>query len=300
MNRFKITRESFKKTIQFLAGKLNKSAAPKYAQRFGPELTVKGDKIFYKTIPLIPIEDRNDFYRSNVYTRGSITPMNRDQGFSALSKLGWNLTRRSWHAWLKSQTKLRSTDRAPAEPKKKGGRPARDLNTTEADLLEIRTSQMPRELKHIKNQFVLTVVHRVSSLTRLILCKDKEPNTVTPKLIEAIEWICKQVGTEVRKARTVTDSGFEFDSERLRKRGIKHIVQRLGHSVESRNGVARRTLFKVLAKKVGGIQASLQQTQDILNNMAMEKVHKGKTPNEIAKTTHHLRLRPKRRQTDHR
>ena len=81
--------------------------------------------------------------------------------------------------------------------------------------------------------------------------------------------------------KLMKDAGFEFDTAGLARRKIKHTVQRLGHSVEARNGVLRRTLFKVLAKKVGGLTASLSQTQDILNNMA-SIVHKRKTPNEVA------------------
>lgn len=76
----------------------------------------------------------------------------------------------------------------------------------------------------------------------------------------------------------VSDAGFEISTEMLAEVGVKHVVQKLGASVEARNGVARRQLFKVINLKRGGFEASLNQTKNIINNMK-SKILK-KTPME--------------------
>ena len=98
MNRFKITRKSFDDTKQFLAGKLNLSKAPKYAQKFKNDLVVKGNTILYKGKRLLAQEDRDTYMRKLIYDRGSIIPMNRDQGYAAIQKEVWGIPLRIWYA----------------------------------------------------------------------------------------------------------------------------------------------------------------------------------------------------------
>jgi hypothetical protein len=147
--------------------------------------------------------------------------------------------------------------------------------------MELRQSQMPKELKSVKDSFISVVVHRVSNLIHLTHVPNKQPATITPKLLDAIEWICEKTGQPVKGTLLVTDSGFEYETPTLRKKGIIHLTKKLAESAEASVGRTRRTFFKVLAKKVGGVRASLQQTQDILNNAA-SKVHKNKSPLEVA------------------
>ena len=233
----------------------------------------------YKERPVVAEEDVDQFFRDAVYTRCSDVPLSRDGGWAAMNKKAWGLRRRAWMSFLKSQAKLRSSDRAIPEGKKTG-KPAKDLNEFETDLMEVRTSQMPQTLKDIQNSYIVTTVHRSSSLTNLIWIKNKEPATATPALLKALKWFSEVLKFPVSKMVVASDAGFEFDSKVLAQHKVKHIVKKIGFSVEARNGVVRRQLFKILNLKRGGFEASLKQTQDVVNNL-ISKVH-GKTPNEVA------------------
>ena len=282
INRFRITEKSFGETKKFLAGELSKSYAPKYAVAFETDLTVEAGKVLYKGLPLIPVEKRDQYFRDAVYTKGSTVPLNRDQGWVAINKLAKGLPRRAWATFILKQASLRQTDPAPDEDKK-SGRPAKDLGDFETDLMEVMPGQLRKvspELAKIKHSFIVTTVHNVSSYTKLHWIKTKTPGVATPKIIEAIEEICKKINIPVRGTTVRSDAGHEIDTGRLKARGITHIVQKIATAVEARNGVARRTLFKILKAKRGGFASSLQQTEDILNNMA-SFVHKGKTPTEV-------------------
>ena len=280
MNRFAITQANLVKTKAFLNGKLAKSAAPKYAQKFGSEMKIVNGKVTFQGRTLIPKEEVEKIFRKAVYKKGSRIPLNRDGGFSAIYKEFWGISRRAWDLYLKKQSKLRSTDRALPQPKK-SGKPARNLFEFETDLLEVRTSQMPDTLKDIENSYIITTVHRTTGLTNLKWVKNKEPATVTPKLIEQLEWFAKILKIPISQYVLASDSGFEFDSKVLLKRKIKHRVQKIAWSVEARNGVARRQLFKVLNMKRGSFLDSLKQTQNIINNLKSKVM--GVTPAEAIK-----------------
>ena len=280
MNRHKITRESLQKAKQFLKGLITKSFAPPFAKKFEGELETRGNTILFRGLPLVPIEDRTDWYRKEILRRDSKVPLNKE-GFHALQKIAWGLTRSSWIEFLKKQKILRATDRDLPEPKK-AGRKARSLKEFQCDLFEVRRSQMPPgPLKKIKDSYVCVVVHRTTSLLFCEWIRNKTPQVATPAVIRGVKKLCKIIGIPKQGVYMVSDFGFEFDSERLGKAGILHKAQKIAHSVEARIGTLRRHLFKQLKLKKGSFKASLQQTMNILNEGMRSKVS-GKTPLETA------------------
>ena len=145
INRFKIG--DFEKTKKFLAGKLNKSAAPKYAQAFQSELSVSAKgKVLYRGKPLLSPQEADEYMRNSVYTKGKIVSTTRDGGYSQLSKEVYGIPRRMWDKFLKSQAHLRATDPA-TKTFKKPGKKEFDLRSFQSDLLELKSSQLTKELK---------------------------------------------------------------------------------------------------------------------------------------------------------
>ena len=107
-NRYRITTNSFEKTKQFLEGKLLKSKAPKYAQSFANDLSFKGKDLFYKGLRVIPLERLDETFRSAVYGKNSKVPLNRDQGYKAITKQFAGTPRRAWAKFLLKQKELRA------------------------------------------------------------------------------------------------------------------------------------------------------------------------------------------------
>ena len=105
-NRYRVTRKSIEETREFLMGRRMKSKSPKYAVVFQNELEFKGKQLLYRGLPVIPIEELDEFFRKQVYTKGSTVPLNRDQGYIAISKLAWGLP----------QSRNRVTNRALRRP----------------------------------------------------------------------------------------------------------------------------------------------------------------------------------------
>jgi len=280
INRYKITAKGIEQAKMFLDGKITKSKAPKFAQAFENDLKFVGKKLYYKNLRVIPMELLESTFRNAVYKKNSTIPLNRDQGYQAISKIIAGAPRRKWAEFFLKQNYLRKTDPLPRADKK-SGRAAKNLLEFEADLMEVMPKQLPDSLKKkIKHSYIVTVVHRVSSFTKLLWAPNKRPLTITPLIIKAITEICALLRQPIAGTVVISDAGHEISGPRLKRVKIKHIIQKLGHSVEARNGVARRTLFKVLAAKRGGFESSLKQTEKILNNMA-SKIHKNKTPLEV-------------------
>jgi hypothetical protein len=281
MNRFKITEKGISLAKEFMSGKINKTASPSFVKKFGPELTVnKNGKVLYKGIPLIPLETRDTFYRTEMLKKNSLVPLNK-AGFFQLQKIGWGLTRKSWMDFLKKQRVIRNMDRAPPEQKKKG-RKAHNMREFQTDLMEIRTSQLPKPLKTIKDSYVCVTVHRVTSLLDAVWIPNKKPQTATPKVIQSITKMSELLGLPKSERKiVVSDFGFEFDSAVLRKNNILHKPSKIAHSAEAAIGKIRRHLFKHLKLKKGGFASTLQQVVDILNKGLRSKVS-GKTPHETA------------------
>ena len=109
INRFRITEKSFDKTKQYLAGKITKSFAPKYAVAFQNDLSVVNGKVLYKGLPIISVEKRDEYFRDAVYSKGSKIPLNRDQGWAAINRISAGLPRRAWAKSFLSQATLRKT-----------------------------------------------------------------------------------------------------------------------------------------------------------------------------------------------
>ena len=179
MNRFKISQKDFPAAIRFLNTGSGKLSAPNWCSKFKNELTVKGDKIFYKkNLEVIPKERVSDYLREQIYSVEAKIPFGRDSSYYQLVKQCVGITRRVLMEFLRAQKSLGSTRPSLPKPKQQSGMKIKKL-TLETDLIFVRRPDLVKANKIFADQvdkletYVLTTVEKSSGVTRLAYLQKK-------------------------------------------------------------------------------------------------------------------------------
>ena len=84
MFRYKFTEASVDKARKYLKGTVKKG--PVWAERFKDDLTLKGKKVFYKTMQIVPKEQVDKLLRDELYKKDGDIPSGRDSAFHIIKQ----------------------------------------------------------------------------------------------------------------------------------------------------------------------------------------------------------------------
>ena len=215
MNRFKFTEENISEAVKFLKGK--QANAPAWAKRFKEDLTVKGNTVLYKGLPVVPKSKVDDYLREEMFKKNGTLPFGRDAAFHKLkSTVGAGITRRHLMRFIKAQPILESTKASVPQAKRKGGKRMKTY-TVETDLIFIRKNDLvhsnPRFSKTQRKEetYIVSTVEKTTSLCRLDYVNVKEARLVTPIVKNHIRSIAKALKVHPRSMAFRSDAGTEFN-----------------------------------------------------------------------------------------
>ena len=109
MNRYKFTEAGIQEAIQFLKG--TTKSAPTWAKRFKDDLKVKGKSMEYKEMPIIPVEQVNDYLRTKMFKKDGTLPFGRDAAHHKLQQTVVGCTRRHLMRFIKANPCLNKPKR---------------------------------------------------------------------------------------------------------------------------------------------------------------------------------------------
>ena len=282
MHRYKFTNEGISQSVAFLKGK--SQDAPAWAKRFKEDLKVKGKKVFYKELEVIPQEGIDDYLRTKMFEKNGKLPFGRDAAFHKLKQTTVGIPRRKLMAFIKAQPLFAHTKAVVPQAKQKGG-PKVKTYTLETDLIFIRKNDLvssnPRFEKTIKKQetYIVSPVEKTTGLCRLDYVQKKDAKLVTPIVKFHIRSICKALKVHPRSVRLQMDQGKEFYVSSLKQLVPDTKNVPVGSSIEKKNQDAQRVFYRVLKtrRSLSGPDA-LAQTQKLLNE-TFNRIQ-GASPNE--------------------
>ena len=79
MNRYKFIDADIPKVKKFL--KSGTGNAPNWAKKYKDDLTVKGNKIYYKDLEIVTQEKMSDFLREKIMSKEATIPFGRDSAY---------------------------------------------------------------------------------------------------------------------------------------------------------------------------------------------------------------------------
>ena len=286
INRYKIRKAEYPAAKLYMEGKSFKKDAPSWAIKFKDNLKFKKKILYYNDLLVIPQEEVDDYLRKQVYDKDSDLPLSRDGGFHLLKKRIVGITRTRLMKFLKAQPAVESTKNANRKAKQTSG-PKMKNYMFECDLVFIRKPDLvkvhPKFEKTVKahETYIVSVVEKVTGLTRLGYVLTKEQNIVTPMVIKFIKSICNQLGVNPKKYRGQSDSGGEFNKEQLGNVLAGWDFVKLGSSIEKKNQTIQSRLFQLARAKRGFRVKTLLKQVEKIENQNYNSVQK-KTPNELA------------------
>ena len=285
MNRYKFTEENIRQAIKFLkSGGSAPRVGPNWAKRFKDDLKVKGSKVFYKDLEVVPDEKIDDYLRDKMFKKDGTLPFGRDAAYHKLKTM-CTIPRRRLMKFIKAQPIFEHTKAAVPKAKRKGG-PKLKTYVVETDLIFIRKNDLvnsnPRFEKTMDQEetYILSSVEKTTGLSRLNFVKTKEADVVTPLVKEHIRSICKALKVEPKYIRLQMDKGGEFNVPSLKQLVPDTEQVRVGASVEKKNQDAQRVFYRVLqTRRSLSVPGALKQTQKLLNE-TFSRIQ-GASPNEL-------------------
>ena len=289
-NRYVFTEANIKKSIRALQGKIQPKMAPKYFRVFKDRLTVKNSKLFLDEKEVIPKSKIPELARSLLYTKDSETPWSRDGGYAWISERYFGLSRRVWRNALQSQRVKRQSDPLPPQRHKLKGRKVSKKGVIEIDLFHVSKNDMPYSIaKNMKegdrsDSFVLSMVDRLTGLYygKFLGNKATKDRKIVMKQVRlGGRWFSERLGVPPGSLFYVQDHGSEFEPISKSFRGLK---VNLGPRVEQVNRIAQSNLHRIIkAGRATTIDSGMNQAMKLVNNTP-SRIHKGKTPNQLAGT----------------
>lgn len=286
MNRYKVSKADYPNAKKYLEGTAFKKDTKSWAIKFKDDLKFKNKKLYYKDLLVIPQEDVDSYLRDQVYNKESDLPLSRDGGFHLIKKRVTGITRARFMKFLKAQSAVESTKNANRKAKVMSG-PKMKKYHFECDLVFVRKPdfiKIHRKFEDTIKQhetYIVSVVEKVTGLTRLGYVYVKEQNVVTPIVIKFIKSICNQLGINPKDYKGSSDSGGEFSKEKLGRVLAGWDFVKLGSSIEKKNQTIQSRLFQLARmRRSYKIENLLKQVEKIENNN-LNTIQK-KTPNELA------------------
>ena len=288
MNRYRFDEEGIAKAVEFLKGK--STDAPAWAKKYKTDLKVKGKKVLYKDLEIIPRSKVDDYLRTEMFKKDGELPFGRDAAHHKLFKSVVGVTRRHLMKFIKAQPIFEHTKAVPAAAKSKGGKRLKTYSV-ETDLIFIRKNDLvnsnPRFEKSQKKEetYMVSSVEVATGLARLDYVTTKDPKVVTPIVKAHIRSICRDLKVHPRSIQARFDAGGEFAMDKIKELVPDSKVVPVASSVEKKNQDAQRVFYRVLkSRRSVGIPDALKQTQKLLNE-TFSRIQ-GMTPNEmVAKNT---------------
>lgn len=285
MNRYKLKKSDFPAAIKYILGKAKKGESPNWAVKFKDDLTVKGSKLKFKGMDLIPEADADAYLRKVLMDPQGDVPFSRDAAFHILKNRVAGIGRRKIMEFFRKQRTLGETRPALPKPKVKGGEKLKKL-TIETDLIFIRKNDLvasnPRFRKDEDLKFesyIVSTVEKTSGLSRLDYVTTKKAAVVTPVVKRHIREIAAALGVAPKNMTARMDKGGEFSVKELKKLVPDTYTVAMGSSVEARNRMAQQSFYRILKNRRSlTIKGALTQTQKLLNQ-SLNRIQKA-TPNE--------------------
>ena len=247
MQRYKFTEEGISKAIQYLKGKSEDS--PNWAKRFKSDLKVKGSKILYKDLEIIPTEKVEDYLRTKMFEKDGTLPFGRDAAYYKLKATTLGIPRRRLMRFIKSQPVFEQTTAAVPKAKQTGGKRLKTYQI-ETDLIFIRKNDLvasnPRFEKTVKieESYFVSTVEVSTGLTRLDHVTTKEAKVVTAIVKKHIRSICKALKVHPRTVSARMDSGGEFSIAKIKELVPDTKNVKVAASCEKRNQDAQRVFYR--------------------------------------------------------
>ena len=285
MQRFKLTDKKIKQAIAYL--KTKKGTSPNFAIKFKDDLKVKGSKLFFQDLEVVPREKVDEVLRKELYGKKSDVPYGRDSSFHVLKKRYVGISKNAIMEFIRKQKTLGEIKAALPKPAVSGG-PKLKGYTFETDLIFLRKNDLEKANKkfirdEIKNEtYFLTCCEKVTGLSNFAYVKTKEQNVVSPLVVKQCQKIAKQIGVKLKDCVIAMDSGGEFN-DKLFKTKFKSSekAKRMCPKVEQVNKQFQSNFFKILRqRKADTVTDAMNQAEKIMNN-TFNKNHK-LTPNEVA------------------
>ena len=127
----------------------------------------------------------------------------------------------------------------------------------------------------------MTTVDKSSSLCKLDLVTTKEPDIVTPIVIEHIKWFAKRLGKKTTDFDLHCDFGTEFRMSDIAKHVKIAKNVNMGPAVEKMNRDFQQNFYRVLKNRQAvTVKNAIAKAQKLCNE-TFSSIHK-KTPNELA------------------
>ena len=254
--------------------------------KYSDDLSVVGGKLKYKKLDIIPRDDVNNYLRRKMFDKKSDVPFSRDACFHIIKKtVGAGIGRRQIMEFIRSQKTFTETKSALPQPKVKSGVKMKKY-TLETDLIFIRVADLiaanPRFKKTQKKKetYIVSTCEKTTGLTRVNYVTQKKQKMVTPIVEEHIKSICKTLRVKPSSCAIRLDKGGEFGLVAIKKLIPDAEYVPMGSSVENRNKLIQRNMFRILRnRRAVTITSALSQSEKIINN-TFNSVHSA-TPNEI-------------------
>ena len=285
MNRYKFKEADWPGAIKYLKTGKEEINAPNWAIAKKADLKVKGNKIFYKDLEIIPSEKIDDYLRDKIYNKDSKLTFGRDSCFHLLKKSVIGCPRRRVMTFLRSQKTLGETRAAVPQPKIRSGPKLKGLQL-QTDLVFVRKNDVfdsnPRFEKILekKETYILCTTEVASGLCRLSYVETKESKVVTPLVLAHIKWFGKRFKKKPSDFTLRLDKGTEFKMAKLKELVPDTKNVPTGTSVERKNRQIQQCFFRIIKNRQAQTVEEAVRKSEEMANRTMNKYHK-KTPDEI-------------------
>ena len=293
--RYKISEQDFPKAIKYLQDGAFKNKTPNWVVKNKQFLQVIDGKVRFNNLPIIPSEKINDHLRKLTFGKDSRTPLSRDGMFHKIKTSVAGISRRAIMDFLRGQSVI--IKGKPAVPVPKGGGVKLKNYHIEFDLVFLKKRDVVKANKYFEDNkqldgddededeenkdltYIVSVVEKITGLTRLDWVKSKHAPKVTAIVIRLMKSIAAALKTPLSQIEVSSDSGTEFTQKSIAAVTKSYKRVPTGPSVEKKNGDIQRTLFQMLRARRGkNIRKLIQTTEEIVNNN-YNKIQK-KTPQE--------------------
>ena len=277
LSRYKIRDADLSKAKAFLNKKASKKNTPNWIVKNEKSLKVVKGTVQYNGLPIITIEKSDAYLRKLVFDTNSKTPLSRDGMFHLLKQQVAGISRRKIMNFLRAQSVVQKGKGAVPVPKP-GGKPLKRLHM-EFDLIFLKKRDVAKANPYFRDSeflsgkdnngltYIISVVEKVSGLTRLGFSKSKEARDVTPKVIRMMREMAKALKTDLSQIDASSDKGGEFSQKLIEKVVKSYKRVPTGPSIEKKNSDIQRVLFQRFRARAGkDVKKLIQVTQQIVNN----------------------------------
>jgi hypothetical protein len=291
--RYKISEKDFPKAIKFLNKEkgIYKKDTPNWVVKNEKFLQVVNGKVRFNDKEIVPLEHTQKYLRNLLFNKDSRTPMSRDGAFHLLKQKVAGISRRTIMSFLQAQSVV--VEGKGAVPVPKGGGKKVKNYEIEFDLVFLKKRDVVNANKYFEDNtqldgddeknkeltYIVSVVEKVTGLTRLDWVKSKHAAKVTPIVVRLMKSLASSLKTSLKTIEVTSDSGTEFAQKMIEKEVKTYKRVPTGPSVEKKNSDIQRVLFQLLRARRGkSITGLIKATEGIVNNN-FNRITK-KTPNE--------------------